>query len=123
MGVLTCIVPFLFFFLLGKIKNLTFFLFIILTFCFSIVYCFILWYFSGIYKDFYGLIKLSFILFYKYTATLTIISIIFMIIVNEKKITYRKTKNVRNKEKKLIITSEKKKELEPKIIIYSDNKK
>ena len=46
-----------------------------------------------------------------------------MIIVNEKKITYRKTKNVRNKEKKLIITSEKKKELEPKIIIYSDNKK
>ena len=86
MGVLTFIVPFLFFFLLEKIriKNWSIYSFIGLTLLFSIIYSCILWYFSGIYKDIFSLNKLSFIIFYKYSASLAIISIIFMLIVNDK---------------------------------------
>lgn len=111
-GVLAFIIPFLLLILLEKIKfkNWSIYSCIILTFFFSIIYSYILWYFSGIYKDFYGLIKLSFLLFYKYTSSLNIISIIFILIVNDKLIRRKKNKINSIKEDKITIYSKNKKE-------------
>lgn len=112
MGILTFLVPFLLLFILEKIKfkNWSIYSFIIVTFFFTIIYSYILWYFSGIYKDLYGLIKLNFILFYKYSSSLFIISILFMLIVNDR-LLRRKKKKINNiKEDLITIYSENKKE-------------
>ncbi len=111
-GLLTFIVPFLFFFFLEKIKlkKWTIYSFIGLIFCFSIIYSLTLWYFSGIYKDIFGLKKLSFILFYKYCSSLAIISIIFMLIVNDKLLKLKTEKINRIKEDEITLYSENKKE-------------
>ena len=108
-GVLTFIIPLLLFLFLEKIKfkNWSIYSFSILMFFFTILYSLVLWYFSSIYKDLYGLIKLNFILFYKYSSSLIIISILFMLIVNEKLLKKEKKYN------KII----------DEITIYSENKK
>tara|TARA_R110002072_G_scaffold168220_1_gene321784 strand:+ start:2584 stop:3405 length:822 start_codon:yes stop_codon:yes gene_type:complete len=112
MGVLTFLVPFLFFFILEKIKFKNWFIysFIGLTLFFSIIYSFTLWYFSGIYKDIFSLNKLSFIVFYKYCSSLAIISIIFMLIVNDKLLRLKSEKINRIKEDEITLYSENKKE-------------
>lgn len=112
MGFLTFIIPFLFFYILEKIKfkNWSIFLFIVLTFFITIIYAFILWNFSGIYKDQFGLVKLSFLQFYKYSSSLVIISIIFMLVVNDKLLSIKKEKINSIKEDKVLFYSENKKE-------------
>lgn len=112
MGILTFIVPFLLFFLLEKIKfkNWSIYSFIILISIFLVVYSFILWYSSGIYKDLYDLKKLTFIVFYQYCSSLVLISIVFMLIVNDKLLRLKAAKINRIKEDKITLYSENKKE-------------
>tara|TARA_R110001606_G_scaffold120726_1_gene252565 strand:+ start:357 stop:1178 length:822 start_codon:yes stop_codon:yes gene_type:complete len=112
MGILTFIVPFLFFFILEKIKfkKWSIYSFIGLTLYFIIIYSFILWYFSGIYKDIFNLNRLSFIVFYKYSSSLALISIIFMLIVNDKLLRLKKEKINKIKEDEITLFSENRKE-------------
>ena len=112
MGILTFVVSFLFLSVLEKIKfkKWCIYSFIGLILFFIIIYSYILWYFSGIYKDYFDINRLSFMVFYKYSASLAIISIIFMLIVNEK-LTILKTEKINNiKEDKITLYSENKKE-------------
>jgi len=118
MGILTFIIPFLLLVLLKKVnyKKWTVGSVSILSFCFILVYSYILWVASGIYKDITGLVKLSFFLFYKYSSSLAILSIATIIILNDIITSFKKKKNSIPKEQ-IIKTKEQ------EITIYSDNKK
>ncbi|APZ45701.1 DNA-binding protein [Polaribacter reichenbachii] len=113
MGSLTFIVPYLLLLILDKTnyKKLSVASFLIVLFCFLWIYSYILWFFSGVYKDEFNLLKLSFVLFYKYSSSLALISILFFVIVNEKVIRFkRKIRVFTKKEKSIIIYSENNKE-------------
>ncbi|QVY64518.1 LytTR family DNA-binding domain-containing protein [Polaribacter sp. Q13] len=118
MGILTFIIPFLLFVLLEKInyKKWTLTSLTFLLFFFIIVYSYILWFSSGIYKDITGLVKLSFLLFYKYSASLAILSIATIYILNDRITVFKSKKNSNIKEQ---ISETKTQE----ITIYSENKK
>ncbi len=109
---LTFLVPFLLLLILDKTnyKKLSVATFLIVLFCFLFIYSYILWFFSGIYKDEFNLIKLSFGLFYKYSSSLALISMLFFVIVNERVIRFKRKKRVFTKK-------------EESIIIYSENNK
>ena len=76
-AVLYVIVLFLIFVILEKInyKKWTYGSIIIVTLFFIFILSFVTWYSGGIYKDIYGLKRLSFLLFYRYTSYVTIFSI------------------------------------------------
>ncbi|PQJ68737.1 LytTR family DNA-binding domain-containing protein [Polaribacter butkevichii] len=113
MGVLTFVLPFLLFVFLEKInyKKWTICTLIYLTICFLIIYNYILWFSSGIYKDITGLVKLSFLLFSKYSSSLAILSIATIFLLNDLIIAFkRKQKNNQIKVQEITIYSENKKE-------------
>jgi len=118
MGILTFIIPYLLFVLLEQInyKKCTFSSISLLSFCFILVYSYILWVASGIYKDINGLNKLSFFLFYKYSSSLAILSIATIIILNDI-ITFLKKNKYSNIKAQIFDTKQQ------EITIYSNNKK
>lgn len=112
MGSLTFLLPFLLLLILEKTnhKKLSVTTFLIVLFCFLLIYSYILWFFSGVYKDAFNLLKLSFGLFYKYSSSLALISMLFFVIVNERVIRFKRKKRVFAKK-------------EDSVSIYSDNNK
>lgn len=85
---------------------------------------FILWYCTNIYKESKDLKKISFPLFMLYTFLVGAIPVFFMIYINEKSLSRKRRKRVKEiktfRERKRL---EKQKTLTNKITIYSDNKK
>ena len=118
LAVLYVIVLFLILLILEKInyKKWTYGSFIIATLFFIFILSFVTWYTGGIYKDIYGLNKLSFLLFYRYTSYVTIFSIPLLFVLNDK------VSKFKIKRKK-IIEKNLSKSQEENIIIYSENKK
>ena len=84
-AVLFVIVLFLIFVILEKInyKKWTYGSIIIVTLFFIFILSFVTWYSGGIYKDIYGLKRLSFLLFYRYTSYVTIFSIPLLFVIND----------------------------------------
>ena len=117
-AVLYVIVLFLIFVILEKInyKKWTYGSIIIVTLFFIFILSFVTWYSGGIYKDIYGLKRLSFLLFYRYTSYVTIFSIPLLFVINDE-LSKLKIKRKKVIEKKLS------KSQEENIIIYSENKK
>lgn len=112
MGLLTFIIPFLLFVLLEKInyKKFTLTSLTVLSFCFIIVYSYILWLSIGVYKDINGLVKLPFLLFCKYSASLSILSIVIFFILNNIITAYKSKKNSNTQKQEITIYSENKKD-------------
>ncbi|WP_343328473.1 LytTR family transcriptional regulator DNA-binding domain-containing protein [Polaribacter staleyi] len=113
MGILTFILPFLIFVFLEKInyKKWTIGSLALLSICFLVIYNYILWFSSGIYKDITGLVKLSFLLFSKYSSSLAILSFATIFLLNDLILDFKKKKkNNQIKAQEITIYSENKKE-------------
>tara|TARA_R110001606_G_scaffold393940_1_gene564376 strand:- start:2139 stop:3008 length:870 start_codon:yes stop_codon:yes gene_type:complete len=81
-----------------------------------------LWYFGNLFKNTYGIKGLNYFTFLSYTFFVATIPLLFFVFINEKNVREKREKraneiNIYNKEKLV------KKELNPEITIYSDNKK
>lgn len=112
MGFLTFLIPFLFLFLLEKL-NIQRIILPSLLFLFAfflLIYSYILWYWSGVYKDYFYLKRLNFSLFLKYSSFLALFSFLFFVVLNDKIKHFKKKKTVIDKK-------------EETVIIYSENKK
>lgn len=112
MGFLTFVIPYLFFLALEKMnfQKILPVTLLLLFAIFLLIYSFVLWYFSGIYKDNFDLIRLSFSLFFKYSSFLALFSLLFFLVVNDKLKRFKK--------KKAVIINNKQ-----TVLFYSENKK